>query len=160
MATSGVFTDGYRERQAAVADLGAPLDGLKLAYVKWGCANLPAGSLMPLALSTYTDIQALGGLPCPLPGSLPGGSEPVSTGQNWYYSKALGAADVSAAAGVLTVQCRLEAGEANDDGLGANPSLYELGLFDDEDYLMAYIVFDEVIKTDEKAIQRNVEITF
>jgi hypothetical protein len=167
MATEGVFSDFYRERYASVADGGAPLDALKLAYVKWGSANLPPGSALPSAQASYVDIQADGGGACPLPPSwpTPEGSENtvpvgVRVGQRWYYCKPLAGGDVSVVGNVLTVQCRLESSEANDDGTGDPPSLYELAGFDTEDNMMWYVTFDEVVKTSEKAIQRNVVVTF
>jgi hypothetical protein len=166
MASAGVFTDLYRERYATVARDGAPLDGLKLSYVKWGCADLPEGSPMPTPSAGYSDLQAAGGAACPLPPGwpTPAGSEataPAGTrvGPNWYYCKPLAPGMVSVVDNVLTVVCALDAAEANDDGTGDSPSLYELAGFDAEDNMMFYVTFDEAIKTADKALQRNVVVT-
>jgi hypothetical protein len=166
MASAGVFTDLYRERYAAVARDGAPLDALKLSYIKWGCANLPSGSAMPAPAASYGDIQAAGGAACPVPPGwpTPAGSEgtaPVGTrvGQNWYYTKPLALGTVSVVDNVLTVVCALDAAEANDDGTGGSPSLFELAAFDTAGNMMFYVTFDEVIKTSEKSLQRNVVVT-
>jgi hypothetical protein len=167
MASAGVFTDLYRERYALVARDGVPEDGVQISYVKWGCAGLAPGAPMPTPSASYSDIQAAGGAACPLPPGwpTPAGSEgtaPIGTrvGSAWYYCKPLAPGTVSVADNVLTVVCALDAAEANDDGTGDNPSLYELAGFDAEDNMMFYVTFDEVIKTSEKALQRNVVVTF
>jgi len=166
MASAGVFTDLYREWYATVARDGAALNALKLDHIKWGCANLPSGSAMPTPVASYSDLQAAGGAACPLPPGwpTPAGSEgtaPMGTrvGQAWYYCKPLAPGSVSVVDNVLTVVCALDAAEANDDGTGGEPSLYELAAFDAAGNMMFYVTFDEVIKTSEKSLQRNVVVT-
>jgi hypothetical protein len=162
MASVGVFTTLYRENYAAWARDGVASDTLKLDYVKWGCAGLATGAARPTASAAYSEIRARSGSACALPSGWPtaGGSEPTYTGINWYYCRKLGIGDVSVIDNVLTVACRLEAGEANDNGLLVNPSLYELGVFDAQDHMILYVAFDEMIKQTGVPVERDVVVTF
>jgi len=162
LTTSAIFTTLYREIYAdATLNPRAALDDLELSYVKYGCAGLPTGNPMPVALATYSDIQALGGAACPLPAGWPTahGSEPSATGSSWYYCKALAPGQVSVAGHTVTIICLLGGTEANDNGDVDPPSLYELGIFDKLDNLMIYVATSEVIKAAGHAVQWTVTLT-
>jgi hypothetical protein len=163
MTTSAVFTTLYRERlaDAALTALSA-VDSLQLSYVKYGCAGRFPGSAMPPASLAFSDLQALGGAACPLPAGWPtaGGSDPTSVGEHWYYCKVLAPGQVTVAGSVVSIVCRLEAGEANDDGTGTEPSLFELGVFDHEHNLMIYVAHTEAVKHSGVALQSTITLTY
>lgn len=163
MAATGVFTNAYRALLATRADSGCAGNAPLLAYFKIGCAGLATGQATPVPSAAYADLQANGGLACPLPTPLPRGSEtltPALVGPKWYYVKALAGGDISAAGNVLQVTCALGAAEANDDGTGGSPHLYELGIFDTAHVMIAYVTFTEATKTVGHTITRTVTITF
>lgn len=162
MTTSAVFTTLYRELYAdATINPLALVDDLELSYCKYGCAGLPTGNPMPVALATYSDIQALGGAVCPLPTGWPtaGGSAPSAEGSSWYYCKPFAGGQVSVTGSVVTIICLLGGTEANDSGAGDPPSLYELGIFDKKDNLMIYVATSEVIKASGHAVQWTITLT-
>ena len=163
MAATGVFTNAYRALLAARADGGCTANAPQLSYFKIGCAGLATGQPTPAPSAAYADLQANGGLACPLPSPLPAGSEtltPPLVGPKWYYVKALAGTDITAAGNVLQVTCTLGVGEGNSDGAGASPHLYELGIFDTTDTMIAYVTFTEATKGAGHTITRTVTITF
>jgi hypothetical protein len=60
----------------------------------------------------------------------------------------------------MQCRCRLVELEANDNGFGDNPGFFELGIFDNNDNLMAYTTFAEQTKTSNKIITNFVQIVF
>lgn len=82
-------------------------------------------------------------------GFLPSGSDP------WYtFSKAIAPGDLTylgAGTGQMEALCRLLVGEGNDDGYGAAPEFFELGIYLQESgtpgVLMVYATFPGEIKT-------------
>lgn len=140
---------------------------LQVSHFKIGCAGLPWGSPTPPLDPDYLDIVAWGGgvayVPVDFDPAYPGQPEgrPVgATGAEFYFCKLIAPAFVSVSGSDLIVQCRVEAPEANDDGLGQPPHFYELGIFDLDDDMIAYMTFEEEVKTPTVAIQHNVTITF
>lgn len=61
---------------------------------------------------------------------------------------------------VLYVRCLVDYGEANDNGLGAAPKFYELGVYDTNQVLVAYGTFPEEEKTPLRQIERRMKLTF
>ncbi|GEM_PF-6862462 len=185
MACNGIFTNLFRRKYASIHDLGAGTAGVssrippypgfnlgpphspyaRVSHFKIGCAGQAPGSPAPLLDADYLDLVASGGGFANLGVDFGGGLgpevvTPPCTGQDYYFCKLIDPAFVSASGSDLIVQCRLEAPEANDDGLGANPHFYELGIFDEDDDMIAYVTFAEEVKTATVAIQHNVTITF
>jgi hypothetical protein len=60
----------------------------------------------------------------------------------------------------MQCRCRLTAIEANDDGFGDYPGFFELGIFDQNDNLIAYTTFAEQTKTPNKIVTNYVQIVF
>lgn len=60
----------------------------------------------------------------------------------------------------MQCRCRLVELEANDNGFGENPRFFELGIFDNNDNLMAYTTFAEQTKTSNKILTNFVQIVF
>lgn len=140
---------------------------IQVSHFKIGCAGLPPGAPVPPLDADYLDLVASGAglvnlgvdFEWQFPG-LPEAKTAPGTGQDYYTCKLIDPSFVSVSGSDLIVQCRLEAPEANDDGLGANPHFYELGIFDLDDDMIAYVTFAEEVKTPTVAIQHNVTITF
>jgi len=66
--------------------------------------------------------------------------------------------------GSFTAVCFLDVGDANEfggsgSGLG-NPTFYELGLFDSDDNMVAYITFDGEVKAAGHTIQHTVRFSY
>jgi hypothetical protein len=181
MACNGVFTNLFRRKYANVHDVGADvfaslrappfLPGppnapyLQISHFKIGCAGLPWGSPTPPLDPDYLDLVASGGGLVNLGVDFTGGGvpEPVTppcTGVDFYFCKQIAPAFISVVGSDLTVQCRLEGPEANDDGLLNPPHFYELGIFDQDDDMIVYVTFAEEVKTSTVAIQHNVTVTF
>jgi hypothetical protein len=61
-----------------------------------------------------------------------------------------------------TLKCRvfLDFGEFNDDGNGNDPEIWEVGVYDILDRLVAYGTFPKVTKNAGAQVERFVEITF
>lgn len=188
MACNGIFTNLFRRKYANVHDLGADTVGvsarvppypgypaspgpphspfMQVSHFKIGCAHLPWGSPKPPLWPDYVDLVAwgLGIAYCPVdlesdpgnPEGRPGGAQ----GIDFYACKLIQPAFVSVSGSDLIVQCRLEGPEANDDGTGNPPHFYELGIFDQDDDMIAYVTFEEQVKTSTVALQHNVTITF
>lgn len=75
------------------------------------------------------------------------------------FSKALTPADFTyEVPGTLVVRCLLDFGEFNDDGLGGNPIIWELGLFDSGGTMVAYGTFPGETKTNIKQIENVVRV--
>jgi hypothetical protein len=60
----------------------------------------------------------------------------------------------------LRINCLLDFGEYNDMGGGASPEIWELGIFDSANVMMAYSTFAKEIKDNTKQIVNTVRIVF
>jgi len=77
------------------------------------------------------------------------------------YEKNFSPTDVTFAfPSALTMRCRLIELEANDSGAGENPRFFELGIFDQNDNLVAYATVPEQTKTGNKILTNYVQIVF
>lgn len=188
MPCNGIFTNLFRSKYAHVHDVGAavyastragtypgyPADAaphgnkIQISHFKIGCSGLPWGSPAPPLDADYIDLVAIGSGLVSLgvdfewtdPGN-PEGKTAVPDKENYYTCKQILGGFISVSGSDLIIQCRLEAPEANDaDGLGSPPHFYELGIFDSDDDMIAYVTFEEEVKTSTVAIQHNVTITF
>ena len=131
---TGVFTDVYR---AKFAELGAGVLGAsnvdaalsKLSYFKVGEMG-HTGVSPDVPDPTLSDIQA---------------STDISAGAGGvgsrFFQKTFGVGDVSYVAGVLTVVCHVDGAEGNAQGADADPTYYELGIFDEHDDMIAYLTY-------------------
>lgn len=157
MAATGVFTDLYREKYATVADIGliAPqtLTSMKLSYFKIGEGGESGGSPVTPDPSRI-DIEAQ--YDQAIYTNPPDAPAPHDS----FFKKSFSASDVSASANILTIICLLSSSEGNNDGQGNSPSYYEVGVFDEDDDMIAYSTFNEDVKTSDKAIQKTITITF
>lgn len=153
MAVQGIYTDLYKAKLADLAadDLvGAAADMLLVNFAvgEGGFDEIPpaSGNRFPKTpTGAETDLEADG----------------IGT---FRFEKAIGAPNISDdGAGVLTVTCTLDAVEAGLDGEGlldgADPRLFELGLFDNDSDMMVYVTYDEAIKTVGKQIEIEVIVT-
>ena len=144
MAGLGVFTDLYRKKYAQIAEDGNALNGLKLEYFQIGEAGLFAGENPPPPDPTFSALVATVELPS-------------SDSSHRFYQKSLLSGDVSVAGDVLTVVCELQSAEGND-----TPDLhyFELGIFDEDDDMIAYCTFDDQLKDSNKSLKNTVNIVF
>lgn len=58
------------------------------------------------------------------------------------------------------VQVFLDYSEANDDGFGNNPEFFEIGLFDDNDVMLAYATIPGETKNASKTLNHTIRISF
>ena len=58
------------------------------------------------------------------------------------------------------IRCFVTTGEANDDGNGNPPELFELGLFDAAGNMLVYSTFPLEVKTLSKALEHIIFIDF
>lgn len=162
MAIRGVFTDAYRARYAAIADIGVgSLTAIKLAYFKIGekghNEGVPPMPVVPLASRTnivalydqevYFDV-----------------AHPAPAMHNSFRRVDILDGQMNAVGNVLTVSCVLPSLVGNHDGYFGGvvryPVYYEMGIFDAENVMMVYCTFDGVTKVDGMTLQHNVYVTF
>lgn len=151
MAAIGVFTNTYKAKYATAGDVGlTDATSLKLDYFKIGEKGHDGGSPpSPVTPSpTRTDVEA----------QYDQASSPPAAHDS-YFKKDLAAGDVTATAGVLEIICNVISSEGNDDGQGNDPSYYEVGVFDEEDDMIVYCTFDEIVKDNERSIQQTITLT-
>jgi hypothetical protein len=60
----------------------------------------------------------------------------------------------------LRINCLLDFGDYNDDGTGGSPQIWEIGVFDGANVMMAYGTFAQEIKNNSKQIENDVRIIF
>ena|GEM_PF-4712449 len=83
------------------------------------------------------------------------------TGAMFYFEKALTPSDfVFVAPSIIQIRCRLDGIEANDDGFGEEPEFFELGIYDDQDVLVAYTTFPQQTKASNKILTNYVQCYF
>lgn len=87
--------------------------------------------------------------------------EAASNPSLFYYTKSFVSTDLTfISPSTMQCRCRLVELEANDNGFGDNPHFFELGLFDQNDNLIAYTTFAEQTKTSNKILTNFVQIVF
>ena len=147
MAFQLVYTDDYRIKQADIHSGDVTSFDLRIqdgGYFKIGEGGNTAG-VPDTPLETRSDIEA---------GVLVGTA--ASLADKVYFKKFFADGDgnvTDADDGTLLVTCTVDAGEANDDGLGNNPVFYEIGVFDPDGTMIAYGTFD----AEEKVSGRTLE---
>lgn len=66
---------------------------------------------------------------------------------------------ISASGSVLTVTCALTNSEYNNDGTGASPVIWELGIFDTDDTMLVYATFSGVAKDSTRTLSFPVNLS-
>lgn len=80
---------------------------------------------------------------------------------DFFFQKSFIASDlVFIAPSSIQLRCLLETTEANDNGLAESPRFFEIGVFDDNDNMIAYATFDEQTKNASKQLKTFVQIYF
>lgn len=80
---------------------------------------------------------------------------------NYYFQKSLQATDFTFLPdSTMQIRCRLEPGEANDDGTGNAPRFFEVGVFDQNNNLLVYATFAEQTKAANKILSNSVQAYF
>tara|TARA_Y100000310_G_scaffold256180_2_gene263926 strand:- start:1435 stop:1902 length:468 start_codon:yes stop_codon:yes gene_type:complete len=152
MTTStGTYTNaGYAE----IAQLGASQVGvdnadsekMRLSYFVIGEGG-HVGGVPNVPSRLMTDIEAQG----------------YGVDGKFRFQKSFGAGDVSVggpSSNILTIVCLVDDGEANDRGDGNPPTFYELGVYDENDVMVAYLTFDGQLKVVGEPIQHTVKINY
>jgi hypothetical protein len=60
----------------------------------------------------------------------------------------------------LRSNCVLDFGDYNDDGTGANPKIWEIGLYDSAGTMIAYGTFPQEVKINTNQVENIVRVTF
>jgi hypothetical protein len=61
-------------------------------------------------------------------------------------------------ANFIEIECFVDTSEANDDGFGNPPEFWEIGVFDADGTLVAYVTFDKQTKDDRRALRHLLTI--
>lgn len=170
MSATGVYVKVFRNKLADLASntLGTPAARMLFHHFKIGEGGyqLSGGIKVPKVpgeLSTELESVSFGAEfgvgTCPADSSAYGG----------WLRRDFSPGDVTDdGAGTVEVTILLEATEPllDDDKslLSANcgnpPELFELGIYDEDDVLITYCTFDEVVKTSGKQIQFTIIVTY
>lgn len=85
-------------------------------------------------------------------------------GSQYVFTKALSGSDLTFTSPTrLEIRCFVAASEANDDGSGAAPEFFELGIFDGaagSGTMLVYSTFPIEIKTPSKALEHVIFVDF
>ncbi len=83
------------------------------------------------------------------------------TDSRFSYEKDLEAADIDTSDDAkVTIICALDPDEGSDDGSGAAPEYYELGIYNADDVLMFYSTFPKIQKESYQGVEIRIEVTF
>jgi len=146
---SAVVTDAWRAKlaqiYAGILSFSAPLS-FRIGEGGW---QDPGGGKEPLPPDiALTDVTAAG----------------FPVGSQYIFTKNLAGTDVTFTAPTrLEIRCFVGASEANDDGSGAAPEFFELGIFDGASgagTMLAYSTFPIEIKTSSKALEHVIFVDF
>ena len=146
---SAVVTDAWRTKLARIYagldSFSAPLS-FKMGEGGW---QDPGSGKEPIPPDpTLTDVTAL---------SFPAGSQ-------YIFTKNLSGGDVTFTSPTrLEIRCFVGASDANDDGSGAAPEFFELGVFDGVSgagTMLVYSTFPIEIKTASKALEHVIFVDF
>lgn len=151
---SAVVTDIWREKLARIYANDATLGSFRLPLsfkIGEGGWTDPGAGKEPIPPDvTLTDVTA---------GGFPAGSQ-------YIFSKDLSGVDLTfTSPSRLEIRCFISASEANDDGTGAPPEFFELGVFDDTvgngfGNMLVYSTFPIEIKTASKALEHIIFVDF
>jgi len=125
-----------------------------ISYVKFGEGGWvdPGNGRVPRTASQMTGLTNLDCVVNP-------NNYPVDS--RGTYQKNLAPADFSIENNsVLKIRCFLDFGDWNDDGNGNNPEIWELGVFDESNRLVAYATFQKITKDNTKQLEQFVRIGF
>lgn len=146
---SAIVTDGWRAKlaqiYAGIETFSGPLS-FKMGEGGWQDPGSGKEPLPPDA--TLTDVTAP---------TFPAGSQ-------YVFTKDLSGSDITFTAPTrLEIRCFVAASEANDDGSGAAPEFFELGIFDGAagaGEMLVYSTFPIEIKTSSKALEHVIFVDF
>ena len=154
---SAVVTNAWRTKLARIYagldSFALPL-AFKIAEGGWQIVGPDKEPIPPSV--TLTDVTA-GSPPFNLPGT------------NFIFTKLLTLADLTFTSPTrCEIRCFVASSEANDDGFGSPPELYELGLFDTTPpalvgsgaTMLVYSTFPVEIKTASKALEHVILVDF
>jgi hypothetical protein len=146
---SAIITEVVRIKWTKV-DLGLEQEThSKLKYFKigeGGWIDEGAGKVPREPLVTQTDLDCI-----EHPENYPEDSR-------YFYQKDFRSEDLSFEQPITAlIRCFLDFDEANNAN-GSLPSFWELGVFDEDDTLVIYGTFEEIIKTEEKQINQEVRL--
>jgi len=151
---SAVVTDVWRAKLAGIyagtETFAAPLS---FAIGEGGWQDLGSGKEPIPPSATLLNVTAPG----------------FPVGSQYVFSKVLSGLDLTFTSPTrLEIRCLVSAGEANDDGSGAPPEFFELGIFDGSYayplvspvIMLAYSTFPIEIKTASKALEHVIFVDF
>jgi len=142
---TGVMTNRGREVLAkSLGNIGGfPLvRAVKFAYGEGGYQIVGGGRVPKVPDPSLTDIEADG----------------VSL---FRFEKSYVPADITfIAPSTIEFRNKENPSEANDNGFGASPKFFELGLYDDDDNLLVYSTFDEQTKVATKSLSTYLQVFF
>lgn len=79
----------------------------------------------------------------------------------YHFDKALTSTDFTfLSPSIMQIRCKVLPTEANDDGYGNEPKFFEIGIFDNNDKMLAYATYDEQTKSAAKTLLLYVQIQF
>ena len=143
-----------------IAGLANLVTGPYVSYFKYGEGGWinPGGGRErrdPLDLThgayAFTDLDAVEDLARGVPR--------YAADERTVFQKSVGPAGISVIGGSqIRVRCLLDFGDFNDDGYGNDPELWEVGLFDQYDNLLAYGTFPLQTKNITKQLENFVNI--
>jgi len=145
---SAVVTDAWRTKLARIyAGLESFAAPLSFSIGEGGWQD-PGGGKEPLAPDpTLTTISA--------------------TGSEYYFNKALAGGDLTFTSPTrLQIRCLVLDSEANDDGGGAAPEFFELGIYDAANghdgsgTMLVYSTFPIEVKTSSKVLEHLIFVDF
>ena len=147
---SVVYTDAYKAARAVGMaqdpDSGDYAADHRIDYFKIGEGGSDAGpGSDPVDPDpALTDIEAQG----------------IGVNGLYYFEKDLVEANVVVLSpGVWEITITVASDEANDDGLGANPEFFEIGVFDKDDVMFCYGTFSEYVKVLGKTLEIVLTVT-
>ena len=142
---TGVMTNRGREVLAkSLGNVGGfnLVRAVKFIYGEGGFETVSGGKVPKEPDPSLTDIEADG----------------VTL---FRFEKSLIPADITfIAPSTIEFRCKIEPSEANDNGSGASPKFFELGLYDDDDNLLVYSTFDEQTKVATKSLTTFLQVFF
>jgi hypothetical protein len=148
---SAVVTDVWRAKLAGIY-AGTQTFALPLSFkIGEGGWIDPGGGKEPIPPSTAkTDVDPAG--------------DGYPVGSQFVFTKDLSGVDLTfTSPSRLEIRCFISASEANDDGTGAPPELFELGVFDAVSgggTMLVYSTFPIEIKTASKALEHVIFVDF
>ena len=146
---SAVVTDAWRTKLAQIYSGDATFSAPASFVIGEGGWQDPGSGKEPLPPdATLTALTASG----------------YPVGSTYTFPKNLAGGDVTFTSPTrLEIRCFVDASEANDDGSGAAPEFFELGIFDGSlgtGTMLVYSTFPIEIKTASKALEHVIFVDF